>query len=207
MTIIELKNRNTLYGLISRIMIQEADEPFLSSIEENPEILDLFPNFKNWKQRDDLLKSQLIEEKLNVDYANLFLLHLVPYETFYTREDQMIESGGENAVAILYDALDFRAELEKARVVSPDHIGVESEFMYMLSSATIKAFEADDNEGVTELFQVQRGFLRDHLLKWAPMFLINMKRESGTPFYHDGAELALEFLLSDYQYISEALNK
>jgi len=206
-TIIELKNRNTLYGLISRIMIQEADEPFLSSIEENPEILDLFPNFKNWKQRDDLLKSQLIEEKLNVDYANLFLLHLVPYETFYTREDQMIESGGENAVAILYDALDFRAELEKARVVSPDHIGVESEFMFMLSSATIKAFEADDNEGVTELFQVQRGFLRDHLLKWAPMFLINMKRESGTPFYHDGAELALEFLLSDYQYISEALNK
>ncbi len=207
MTIIELKNRNTLYGLISRIMIQEADEPFLRSIEENPEILDLLPNFKGWNKRIELKKSLLIEENLSVDYANLFLLHLVPYETFYVREDQMIESGGENPVAILYDALDFRAQLERARVVSPDHIGVESEFMYMLSSATIKAFEADDNEGVTELFQVQRGFLRDHLLKWAPMFLINMKREASTPFYYDGAELALEFLLSDYEYISETLCK
>ncbi len=207
MTIIELQNRNTLYGLISRMMIQETDESFLKSIEENPAILDLLPNFKNWNKRIELKKSLLIEENLNVDFANLFLLHLVPYETFYTREDQMIESGGENQVATLYDALNFRAELEKARVISPDHIGVELEFMFMLSSATIKAFEAEDEEGVVELLQVQSGFMRDHLLRWAPMFLINMKRESGTPFYHDGAELALEFLLSDYEYISEVLCK
>jgi TorA maturation chaperone TorD len=118
----------------------------------------------------------------------------------------MIESGGDNPVVELYNALDFRVELDKARVVSPDHIGVELEFMYMLCVAMEKAIEADDNEGLEELFYIQKGFLEDHLLKWAPMYLINMKKESRTPLYHDGAELAMEFLLSDFEYVNKKLN-
>ncbi len=42
----------------------------------------------------------------------------------------MIESGGDNPVLSLYNSFDFRVELDKARVVSPDHIGVELEFLY-----------------------------------------------------------------------------
>ncbi|HFU77172.1 MAG TPA: dehydrogenase, partial [Epsilonproteobacteria bacterium] len=53
--------------------------------------------------------------------------------------------------------------------------------------------------------QIQHGFLKDHLLEWAPMFLINAKRESRTPLYHDGAELTLEFLLSDFEYVTAKL--
>jgi TorA maturation chaperone TorD len=109
-------------------------------------------------------------------------------------------------VLSLYNALDFRVELDKARVVSPDHIGVELEFMFMLCSAMKKAVEVKDSEALEELLYVQKGFLQDHLLDWAPMFLINMKKESRTPLYHDGAELALEFLLSDFEYINEQLS-
>jgi TorA maturation chaperone TorD len=69
-----------------------------------------------------------------------------------------------------------------------------------------KADQANDDEAMEELLYVQKGFLEDHLLNWAPMFLINMKKESRTPLYHDGAELALEFLLSDFEYINEQLN-
>jgi hypothetical protein len=39
------------------------------------------------------------------------------------------------------------------------------------------------------------------------MLLINAKRESRTPLYHDGSELTLEFLLSDFEYVNEKLNK
>ena len=201
----EIENRVALYALISRLMITEVDEPFLKSIESNEAILNLFPNYKVWERRKEFNSSILKERYLDVDYANLFLLHLVPYESFYTRDDQMIESGGDNPVLELYNALDFRVELDKARVVSPDHIGVELEFMYMLCGALKKAFEAGDKEGMIELLQVQQGFLKDHLLVWAPMFLINMKKESRTALYHDGAELALEFMLSDYEYVSEQL--
>jgi len=203
----EIENRVALYALISRLMITEVDEAFLKLIESNEEILDLFPNYKAWDKRKEFGNTILKERFLDVDYANLFLLHLVPYESFYTRDDQMIESGGDNPVLELYNALDFRVELDKARVVSPDHIGVELEFMYMLCEALEKAFDADDREGVIELLQVQQGFLKEHLLEWTPMFLINMKNESRTALYHDGAELALEFMLSDLEYLSEKLQE
>ncbi len=119
----------------------------------------------------------------------------------------MIESGGDNPVLNLYNSFDFRVELDKARVVSPDHIGVELEFIYMLTKAQKKALVEDDIEALKELFLIQRDFLEKHLLNWSPMFLINMKREARTPLYHDGAELTLEFLLSDFEYINEQLEK
>jgi len=201
----EIDNRIALYALISRLMMTEVDVAFLNSIEDNGVILELFPNYKGWDKRKEFSNSILKERYLDVDFANLFLMHLVPYETFYTRDDQMIESGGDNPLMNLYDALDFQVELNKARVISPDHIGVELEFMYMLCEALNRAYEAKDEEGVEELLLVQQGFLRDHLLNWAPLFLINMKRESRTALYHDGAELTLEFLLSDYEYVCEQL--
>jgi len=201
----EIENRIALYALISRLLMTEVDSEFLKSIESHDDILNLFPNYRDWNKRKEFSNNILKERYLDVDFTNLFLLHLVPYETFYTRDDQMIESGGDNPVLSLYNALDFRVQLDEARVVSPDHIGVELEFMYMLTEALKKAYEADDTEGMEELLLVQQGFLRDHLLNWAPMFLINMKNEARTALYHDGAELTLEFILSDYEYICEQL--
>lgn len=201
----EIENRIALYALISRLMMTEVDEQFIKSIESNEAILNLFPHYKSWNKRKEFNSSILKERYLDVDFTNLFLLHLVPYESFYMRDDQMIESGGDNPVIELYNALDFRVQLDQARVVSADHIGVELEFMYMLCDALKKAYEANDGDGVVELLQVQKGFLEDHLLNWVPMYLINMKRESRTPLYHDGAELTLEFLLSDFEYVNEQL--
>ena len=202
----EIENRIAIYALISRLMLVEVDTTFLEQIENNEDLLSLFPNYKAWDKRKELSTNEMIEEHFNVDFTNLFLMHLVPYESFYTRDDQMIESGGDNPVLELYNELDFRVELDKARVVSADHIGVELEFMYMLCTALQKALDADDKDGICELLQVQRAFLKEHLLDWAPLFLINAKRESRTPLYHDGAELTLEFLLSDFEYVSEQLS-
>jgi len=202
----EIENRIAIYALISRLMLVEVDETFLKQIESDADILAFFPNYKEWTKRKELSVKELIEQHYNVDFASLFLMHLIPYESFYLSEEQMIESGKANPVVEVYDALDFRVELEKARIVSADHIGVELEFMYMLCTALQKALDADDQEGICELLQIQRGFLKDHLLEWAPLFLINAKREARTPLYHDGAELTLEFLLSDFEYLTEKLS-
>jgi len=202
---LELKNRIAIYGLISRLMMVEVDEEFLDTIENDEQLLALFPNYKNWDKRKDLSRKELVNEYYNVDFTNLFLMHLVPYESFYTRDDQMIESGADNPVLDLYHQLDFSVKLDKARVVSPDHIGVELEFMYMLCIASLNAFDADDKDSLCELMQVQRAFLQEHLLEWTPLFLINAKRESRTPLYHDGTELTLEFMLSDFEYVTDKL--
>ncbi len=198
-------SRTNLYALISRLMLIEVDEDFLKTIESDELIMELLPHYRDWSKRKEHSHSKLINEYLNVDFTSLFLMHMVPYESFYVRDDQMVESGGDNPVIELYNSLDFRVDLSKARIVSADHIGVELEFVYMLCNALDKAIEAKDREGVCELLNVQKGFLRDHLLQWVPMFLINMRRESRTPLYHDASELSLEFLLSDYEYLTQSL--
>jgi TorA maturation chaperone TorD len=143
----------------------------------------------------------LINESFNPDFTNLSLLHLIPYETFYTREDQMIETGGANPVTDFYSAYDFVVDFEAARVVSADHIGIEFEFMHHLCEAQMKAESENDMIAVEEMKTVQKDFLNRHLLQWAPLYLLNMKYEARTPLYADAADMAMEFLLSDNEYL------
>jgi len=195
--------RSNIYALLSRVLMQEADAELIEIINQDDAILEMMPNYKIWEPRTTLQSSELIEEHLNPDFTNISLLHLIPYETFYTRDDQMIETGGANPVTDVYSAYDFMVDFGAARVVSADHIGVELEFMHHLCEAQIKAMNDSDSEAVDELTEVERDFLDKHLARWAPLYLLNMKHESRTPLYYDAADMALEFILSDYQYLSE----
>lgn len=196
--------RVNIYALMSRILLQELDLETLKNIKGDENILDFFPTLKEWEQLKEIDDSKLLDEYFNPDFVNLSVLHLIPYETFYTREDQMVETGGANPVTDIYSAYDFMVDYEAARAVSADHIGIEFEFMHHLANAELKAQESGDNEAVKELQAVQKEFLNKHLLQWAPMYLINMKYEARTPLYYDGADMALEFILSDNEYLTEA---
>ena len=195
--------RVNFYALLSRLHIQEIDGDFLETISKDDNIMSFLPNFKDWDVRKESSTADLLNQYLNVDFANLYLMHLVPYESFYVRDDQMIESGGDNPILELYNDYNFHVELEKARIISPDHIGVELEFMYMLVSAQLAALKDGATEAVETLRKNQKDFFEQHILKWMPMFLINLKEESSTPFYFDLADLTMEFILSDYEGLAK----
>jgi len=197
----EIIARSNIYGLLSRILLQELDADTLQTLKNDPTVLEFFPHWNDWEQRTNVPEQQLLEEYLNPDFVNLSILHLVPYETFYTRPDQMIETGGANPVTDMYSAYDFVVDYEIARVVSADHIGIELEFMHHLCEAQRKAFEENDMDAVKDLMNIQHQFLNTHLLKWAPMYLINMKFEARTPLYYDAAETAMEFILSENEML------
>jgi len=199
--------RMNLYALISRLLMKELDETALQQLDEDEMMLSFFPNYRQWEKRSELSRKDLLARFLNVDFTNLFVLHLIPYETFYTRDDQMLETGGDNPVRKVYERFDFRVSLEKARAVSPDHIGIELEFMYMLCASEYKALKEGDKSSACTLARVERDFLRDHLLRWAPMFLQNVKAECATPLYYDTASLTLEFMLSDYEYLHTLIDE
>jgi len=201
----QTQSRVNIYALLSRILLQELEVDTLKMIKDDKTIMEFFPHLKEWKPLYEVAEKKLLEEQLNPDFVNLSMLHLIPYETFYTREDQMVETGGANPVTDMYSAYDFIVDFEISRTVSADHIGIEYEFMHHLCSAELKALEEDDAEAVAELRKVQKEFLNKHLLRWAPMYLINMKYESRTPLYYDAAEMALEFILSDNEYLNEVL--
>ncbi len=198
--------RSNIYALLSRILLQELDSEILQTMKDDENILDFFPTLKEWKQFNEVDNTTLLNEYFNPDFVNLSILHLIPYETFYTREDQMVETGGANPVTDIYSAYNFMVDFEIARTVSSDHIGIELEFMHHLANAQLQALEEGDENAVLELKEVQKDFLNKHLLQWAPMYLINMKYEARTPLYYDCAEMALEFLLSDNEYLVAELN-
>jgi len=200
------KARTNIYALLSRVLLQELDLKMLQTIKNDENILDFFPTLKEWEQLSEVEDTKLLEEYFNPDFVNLSILHLIPYETFYTREDQKIETGGANPVTDIYSAYNFMVDYEVSRTISADHIGVELEFMHHLVEAEQKALEENDAKAVAELKGIQHEFLNKHLLNWAPMYLINMKFEARTPLYYDAAEMALEFLLSDNEYLVKELN-
>lgn len=198
----QTKARSNIYALLSRVLMQELDNDTLDMILNDKEIREFFPSLDDWEILRKKDNKTLLEQHLNVDFANISLLHLVPYETFYTREDQMIETGGANPVTDIYHEYDYVVDYEKARVVSSDHIGVELEFMHYLVEIEMNALKANDEEAVKHIQFAQKTFLNKHLLKWAPMYLINVKYESRTPIYYDVAEMCLEFILADNEYLS-----
>jgi len=202
----QTQSRINLYALLSRIMLQELDVEMLKMIKNDETILDFFPTFKKWAPLQEFDEKKLLEEIINPDFVNLSVLHLIPYETFYTRDDQMIETGGANPVTDIYSAYDFMVDYEVARTLSSDHIGVELEFMHHLATAELKALEDENMNVVKELRETQHEFLNKHLLQWAPLYLINMKYEARTPLYFDGAEMALEFILSDNEYLTSEIS-
>lgn len=201
--LVESENREFLYALYSRIFLLEADTDLLKTIAKK-DIKEFFPNLQEWEPYKKLSSQELIDNHLNIDFTDLSLIHLTPYESFYIREDAQIESGGDNPVYKFYEEFNFVVEKDKARVVSPDHIAIEMEFMYMLIEAERKALKNSDKKSAQEFRDIQIVFLEQHLLKFAPLYLINVKNEAQTPFYHDAAETTLEFLLSDYQYLKNS---
>ena len=202
----QTQSRVNIYALLSRVLLQELDLKTLDMIKNDDTILDFFPTLKEWKQLGEVEPQVLLDEYFNPDFVNLSILHLIPYETFYTREDQMIETGGANPVTDMYSAYEFMVDFELARTVSSDHIGIELEFMHHLANAEMQALKDENENAVKELRAVQHEFLNKHLLRWAPLYLINMKYEARTPLYYDGAEMAMEFLLSDNEYLTKEIS-
>jgi len=200
--ILQTEQRGFFYALYSRLFMKEVDDNFLKMLE-NEDIKEFFPNLKDWELYKTLSKEDIVNQYLNVDFAEISLVNLIPYESFYTRDDGMIESGGDNPIYKFYEEFDFVVEKDVARVLSPDHIGVELEFMYMLCEAQLKALNEKDKDAYNELLKIQKSFMETHILKWMPLYLINVKNEASTPIYHDGAMTALEFILSDFELLNE----
>lgn len=200
----EIEQRLNFYALLSRVMMQECDAELMKKIFDNQKLMEMLPGLTEEKRAITAEMDKYIDEVLNVDFTNLFLLHLTPYESFYKREDGMMNTGGSNPVVQFYEEYDFQVDLTKARAVAADQIGCEMEFMYVLVDSERKARDNGDTAAAKELLGIQKTFMKEHLLSWGPLFLAQLKNEAETAFYREFADLGLDFLFADYEYITKA---
>ena len=76
---------------------------------------------------------------------------------------------------------------------SPDHVAVETEFIYYLIFSGLKAFEAGNYENAKHFWEGQTEFFTKHYREWVPLFCKNISENSKNDFY-----LALADCLSTF---------
>jgi len=203
----ETQARLNMYGLLSRLLIEEIDTDLLKKIKENEDLLDLFPKTKQWKDFFEKNPEKLIQEDLNVDFTTVFLLNVYPYESVFMNDQGYIDSSVTNPTLMFYREHGYMIDLTETRVLSPDHIAVEMEFMMTLIKEELEELKNQNEKQVKKLREIQKKFLEEHLANWGPIYLMSAKDMAETPFYQDVCELSLEFILSDYEYLCETLEE
>lgn len=201
----ENQARINMYAFISRLLIEEVDENLLEKIKNNPDLLELFPNTKEWESFKTKSTKELIDEDLNVDYTTVFILNAYPYESVFMNDEGHINPTPTNPTLQFYLEHGYEIDLNKTRVLSPDHIAVELEFMITLIQEQLKAYSMNDQEGEKKALNLQKEFMENHILQWAPIYLMAARDMSETPFYYDVCQMALDFIMTDYEYILEQL--
>lgn len=201
----ENQARINMYGFISRLFMEEVDENLIQMIKSKPELLDLFPLTKEWDLFFNKETKSLIDEELNVDYTTIFLLNAYPYESVFMNDEGHINPTLTNPTLQFYLEHGYEIDLNKTRVLSPDHIAVEMEFMITLINDQLNAYSMFNEEEEKKALKAQKEFMENHLLRWSTIYLLSAIDLAETPFYKDSCEMALEFLLSDYEYIETQL--
>lgn len=201
----ENQGRINMYAFISRLLIEEVDENILEKIKNNPDLLELFPNTKEWESFKTKSTKELIDEDLNVDYTTVFILNAYPYESVFMNDEGYINPTPTNPTLQFYLEHGYEIDLNKTRVLSPDHIAVELEFMITLIQEQLKAYSMNNQEGEKKALNLQKEFIENHILQWAPIYLMAARDMSETPFYYDVCQMALDFIMTDYEYILEQL--
>ncbi|MCC6335672.1 MAG: molecular chaperone TorD family protein [Myxococcales bacterium] len=183
-------SRHRLYSFFSRLFVREVDDA-LAEVLEGDFAKALLPAFAE--------AGPAPRVDLDADFVNLTVVSLVPYESFFRREDAMVESGRANPLADFLTRWGFEADLSAARSLSMDHVGIELELMAVLAQKEAEAAATGAAAYAAKVRAIERSFLEEHLLRWAPVYFLAAARNAKTALYRDGADAALQFLLSDHE--------
>lgn len=195
--------RHRLYALLSRIWVKELDEDAVAVLRGSLG-RELFPAFSASKEAEALTDPDRRAAAFDADFTHLTVVNLVPYESFFRRDDGMLEAGAVNPVATFLQRYGFEVDLAAARSLAPDHLGIELEVMSVLCAREAEAFAADNGPAGRAVRRVQREFLEQHTLTWAPMYLFAAVRNARTLLYREAAEATLQFLFADHEALVAA---
>jgi TorA maturation chaperone TorD len=211
-----LKQRSATYLLLTRLYLNEIDEPLLNELHgmlypAETEDFDLDTGYLYIATYLSNLWSGSLNE-LKVDFARCFIGHGVdgfsaayPYESVYTSEKRLTMQAARDEVLAIYRAhgIDKSPEWKEGE----DSIALELQFVRILCERTISAAEAGDANKVHELLKAQMGFLDDHLVAWTPMLTADMRRFAETKLYLGLAHLTDGFLRTDLEFLKDLLGE
>lgn len=193
--------RANLYGFFSRIFVRELGADG-AELVLGPLGRELLPETHASAEPDALRDPAARTATFDADFVHLTVVNVVPYASFYCRDDGMVHSGTANPVAEFLSSYGFEVDLGAARALSPDHVGVVFEALARLCEAEAEAEARPDPAYAARIREIQRGLLEAHLLGWAPVFFFAVERCAHTTLYAEAASVAMDFVASDHEALS-----
>lgn len=177
------KQRAFIYAFMSTVFASNLSKKSIQDLKKDTELLDLIgENARRYFDENDI---ETLDDELNVDFTTAFLANSHPVESSITDAKHQISTGLENPVMSFYIESGFDINLNNTNLLTPDHIAIELGFM--------------QNLVLNENSDVQKEFMRKHILKWMIPYFIGAKSLVETPFYVDFLDFATEFLMSDFE--------
>lgn len=123
-------------------------------------------------------------QALQVEYTYLFInavprVPAPPYESVYSGERILMGEPVSQVLALYREA---GLEMSKDLDILPDHVSIETEFMFYLIQQEEMAGQSPDDD--TEVWQQRQiDFLIQHLDKWMPEFMNKTRTSARLPYY------------------------
>jgi len=212
--------RSNIYGLLATVFRQEPSEALITELRD-PRLsgvisdlgVDLGEVFYSTPENE-------LRETLGLEFTRLFVgpdSHISAHESVFAEMDSgigglwgartvevknFIETTGldynPEFTGVPDTGLDYNPEFTGV----PDHISVELEFMQRLTEWEADKWNQDDRENAEYCQSIQRMFLEQHLLPWAPQFCDVVIARAEIPFYRAMSELAKNYLEVEEQSIT-----
>lgn len=206
-----LYQRQYAYDLLRRLFIEEPTPELLQFLKKDKfgffpkndsltEINTAITGINSYLQEHTFKAGEETFENLHWDFTRMFIgpeaPQAPPWESVYVTKDKLLFQKTTNDVEDTYEQHGFALNPNEREAA--DHVGLELDFMYHLSTLSIKIFEGDIHTySLEEIINVQHNFLSAHPLVFVPMFTKKMKDHAEIDFYKHIATLLESFLKYD----------
>ena len=200
------EHRSNSYGFLSIVYLQEPTKKFIKLLVES-NILNVVSEsalrFENQITND---VSDKFLNDLVLEYTRLFIgpgKHVSPYESVYIDNEDALWSETTVEVKNFIEASGLAYSCNWHGL--PDHIGVELEFMQMLTCHERDARAKENKKTAFRCLELEKRFIDEHLSQWVPTFCDKVKEESRVEFYGDMAEFTKQFIDFDSKLVDKNL--
>ena len=198
--------RADVYRLLSSAFVYPGKEEmaslqeFAADVEDSISLLpyDIKEEYQAFSS--DIAKADA--EGLRPEYTELFLTRMFcpPTETVYGK-NSFNTPNILGDISGYYKAFGFTLS-DKAEVPSHDHLAVELEFMSFLELKIAYALEQKNEENLDICLKAKKGFLAEHIGRWAYVFGQNLVTRSNDDYFKSFGHLVSKFFDAELEFYS-----
>lgn len=192
-----LMGETLMCGLLNKAVYEYPDRAWLQALideevfaqapfaEQQPDVIAGLAALQTWAAAHHDGLSTTAFDEVRADYTRLFIgvdrVLAAPWESVYFNDERLLFQEQTQQVRQWY--LRYGVEPEHSRTEPDDHIGLELAFLAHLAQRGLQALEQGDPAAFEASMAAQRGFLAEHLLKWAAAWCGLVLEHARTDFY------------------------